>query len=434
MPLRSRQAPRGVYRKGFFMLPRTRCARSEAAAAAVDFLHRGFCPIAVNPKTKKAAREWKRFQTERPTEQEVVRMFDGVDDPGIALITGPVSDGLYVHDFDSPDSYDAWAKAYPALSQGFLPTVRTARGHHVWVRSREVVGCKQYPKKFGTSDGDFKGLGGYALVPPTKPYRFLYPLKNEVPLLSIADTGLARPWLISSGAQSASETQEIYSRYIPSCVSLGAPGFADGTTEAIVRLGLEATIPAGVGVRHQKIFELIRILKASPQLAQRPAEDLEPYFREWHNRALDRIGTKDWSVSWSEFKSGWKLARSAAFDDPRVAIQIARSSPLPLCAARYDVPAMRDLVGLCNVMQKFHGDSSFFLGCRMAGEVLGLSRTRAHRYICKLQHDGLLIVTNKHDLAARSATGKRMAWEYRFLGGESSTRTSAESLTLALAA
>lgn len=69
--------------------------------------------------------------------------------------------------------------------------------------------------------------------------------------------------------------------------------------DALKAHALRATIPTGPGERHAKIFELIRILKTSPELAERPAAEFEALFRQWFEVALPSITTKSWSASWS---------------------------------------------------------------------------------------------------------------------------------------
>src|SRR5258706_10006220 len=94
----------------------------------------GFCIIPIRHKTakgKEAACAWKRFQSERPSEAALKRMFTRTDLHGLAVIFGDVSGGLTARDFDVRDSYDRWKWEQPDLAD-MLPTMRTARGFQVF--------------------------------------------------------------------------------------------------------------------------------------------------------------------------------------------------------------------------------------------------------------------------------------------------------------
>ena len=96
--------------------------------AALAYARRGWSIIPV--LGKKAAGLWKPFQ-KRAAEATLRKMFAKKGVTGLAVITGKVSGGLAVRDFDDADAYDAWANANPEDAAS-SPTVRTARGYHVY--------------------------------------------------------------------------------------------------------------------------------------------------------------------------------------------------------------------------------------------------------------------------------------------------------------
>src|SRR5262249_31972647 len=98
-------------------------------AAALDYAARGWCIIPV--RGKKAAGKWKRFQSRRPTESELGELFRLPGITGLAVLLGPASGGLCCRDFDSLPSYRDWRAGQPELAKA-LPTVKTARGRHVY--------------------------------------------------------------------------------------------------------------------------------------------------------------------------------------------------------------------------------------------------------------------------------------------------------------
>jgi len=69
------------------------------------------------------------------------------------------------------------------------------------------------------------------------------------------------------------------------------------------------------------------------------------------------------------------------------------------------------LVALCWELQQQAGDGPFFLGCRDAGRLLGVSFQRGAKWLRRLVYDGVLVRISK----GAKATGK--ASEYRYHTG-----------------
>jgi hypothetical protein len=81
---------------------------------------------------------------------------------------------------------------------------------------------------------------------------------------------------------------------------------------------------------------------------------------------------------------------------------------LPAASNAYHLDGLRLLVALCRELQRLAGDNPFFLGCRDAGRLLGVSFQRAAKWIRRLSRDGIIIRVSK----GTQASGK--ASEYRF--------------------
>jgi len=134
------------------------CARKRRLVdSAMELLNRGYSVIAVNGK--KATASWRKFQEERPSEDELRKALNKSDVTGIAVILGPVSGNLACRDFDTQESYQNWVAAYPDLA-GRLPTVKTTRGFHVYFRAEGVNFVKM-------PDGELRGRGLYCVLPPS---------------------------------------------------------------------------------------------------------------------------------------------------------------------------------------------------------------------------------------------------------------------------
>ncbi len=67
-----------------------------------------------------------------------------------------------------------------------------------------------------------------------------------------------------------------------------------------------------------------------------------------------------------------------------------KQAPMPAPATRYDASETRLLVALCCELQRVAGEKPFFLGCRTAGELIGVEYSTASRRFLLLRNDGLL--------------------------------------------
>jgi hypothetical protein len=148
-----------------------------------------FIPIPF--KSKVPTIEWKKYQTEKPTQQEVAGWFNG-HDTNLAIICGDVSDGLVILDFDSQEVFERFRiVAQSTLKQDILEFTRvskTSRGYHVWLKVGEPVSNQKYPSM------DIKSNGGYIIAPPSvHPEGATYKLLNNEPInfvTSLAEIGI----------------------------------------------------------------------------------------------------------------------------------------------------------------------------------------------------------------------------------------------------
>jgi len=59
-------------------------------------------------------------------------------------------------------------------------------------------------------------------------------------------------------------------------------------------------------------------------------------------------------------------------------------------AADYEQPELRLLVSLCRELGRACGDGAFYLSARRAGQLVGVNRVKASRWLCGLRRDGIL--------------------------------------------
>jgi hypothetical protein len=175
---------------------RAKSARAVAnpiLRAAQDYLRRGLSVVPIQCGTKRCSlRKWKHYQNSPPSPAKVEEWFSEHPDWQLAIILGDVSGGVVVRDFDDKAVFDRWVAEHPEWAAS-LPTVATARGLHVYLRSadtrsRKVVG------------GELRGDGNYVLAPPSKhpdgaTYKWLIPLPDDgdIPEADLVAIGLLPP-------------------------------------------------------------------------------------------------------------------------------------------------------------------------------------------------------------------------------------------------
>ena len=81
---------------------------------------------------------------------------------------------------------------------------------------------------------------------------------------------------------------------------------------------------------------------------------------------------------------------------------------LPRAAEKYRNLPLRRLVLLCRQLQQTSGDQPFFLGCRTAGELLGINHVLAAKF--------LKLLVCEHILSIALAGTTKKATRYRYLG------------------
>lgn len=146
--------------------------------AALDYWERGWSIIPIKPETKRPAIKWLEYQDRQPTQDEIYAWWEQWPDHEIAIVTGELT-GLVVVDCDNEDALHA---AYDAGMRSPI-RVKTKRGVHLYF-GHPKDGIRRGPRAGSNSRGedwpkinglDFRGDGSYALLPPSKGYRWDYP-------------------------------------------------------------------------------------------------------------------------------------------------------------------------------------------------------------------------------------------------------------------
>jgi hypothetical protein len=147
--------------------------REALTAAALAYLNGGLSIIPVNARKKPAVKEWKPFQSERASPDQIKMWGDQEVVAGFAVVCGEVSGGLTILDFDVSGFYERWAVLAGELAL-VLPTQRTGGGgEQVAFRSGLVVANDKLA--WAPADNtmaretaiETRGEGGYAVLPPS---------------------------------------------------------------------------------------------------------------------------------------------------------------------------------------------------------------------------------------------------------------------------
>jgi len=273
---------------------------------------------------------WRDRQHSGMDEAECRFWFENLYSPyRIGLVCGDVSGNLVVRDFDSLNAYQRWANEHQELAES-LPTVETGRpGRHVYCRSTSSM------KTTSFADGEFRGNGAFVVAPPSRHesgvhYTWTRGLPEMLPTIDPAQGGMLRDWTPDNAALIvAAPASSVVTESTESTEDI----FLSVTARAAVSAAVKQTLPRAEGQRHHRLFEFARRLKAVPELAGLPANDLREAVRKWHAAARPTIATKDFEETFWDFAESWDKVRYPANSQPvRVAFEAATKQPTPRCA------------------------------------------------------------------------------------------------------
>jgi hypothetical protein len=155
------------------------------------------------------------------------------------------------------------------------------------------------------------------------------------------------------------------------------------------------TIPKEVGQRNRCLFELARHFRGA--LPEMSLEQQRQIVLEWHHMASPFIDTKDFSISWSDFRNAWakvKYPHGQIFQSILTDIDLDAPVPTGLSGLGYGSTGHR-LVRLCMALQHHHGSAPFFLSARVAAGQLGIHFTDAAKILRALVEDRVLELVSK---------------------------------------
>jgi hypothetical protein len=323
----------------------------------------GLSCIPLKPSEKVPAIRWRPFADRLPTDTDLAGWFRD-SSRGIGIICGSVSGGLLVRDFDQQEVFDIWADQFPQWADR-LPTVKTARGRHIYFRTTGSARTKVL------GDGEMRGDGSYVVAPPSLHpsgcrYAWTVPL-GEIPVVDAAEIGLTG--CKDETGQLYGEPDEVSgSRSLGFSVTLYKDGLK---ADEIARLAL----PTGPHQNHRRLFHLARICRTigRDRGQNLSSSEVREVFNAWHTAAAPHLRDDQGRESYfMEFISGMKQVKHNIGSEPfAIAWQRALESEPPTELSGIGDPGIIRLGCLCCELQKIHGDEPFYLSSRKAAELLG---------------------------------------------------------------
>ncbi|HIJ72227.1 MAG TPA: bifunctional DNA primase/polymerase [Planctomycetes bacterium] len=325
--------------------------------------------------------QWKAYKTERVTEAQLQEWFGGGRWCNMAAVTGPVSRGLTVLDFDSKTAYHKWSEKFPESAKK-LPTSSSGRGFHVWFRSKLDADDTQ----------SFAGIdikaGGLATLPPSthengRKYEWLTPLPDRVEDLPVLDPYDFKLEQFTDGKDGKEGIEGRDGE--GSKGGRGGVCSYQGLNGLIVRkidAAIQKTLPTGYGQSYDLLFLLARTLKAIKELENKSVAEIMALgiIEEWYNRALPNLKTKSLILKKARFDNAWRDAKHPVGKGVSlmVAWRQAQKSTLQMQEFEWfhNDELVKRVIRLCFELQKLAGPNDvWFLPTNKAPELFGISHS-----------------------------------------------------------
>lgn len=209
--------------------------------AAAYYLKKGLNCIITN-SVKQSLYDWKQYQSELITLDEIDRQLQHRAASGMAVICGAVSGGLEVIDIDlkyaiDQDFYSRFTEAIGEQIMSKLYIVKTkSGGYHFYYRCEVIEGNEKLAWRYKTEEElkenpkgkkicliETRGEAGYVIAPPTSGYEVAQ--RVDVPLITIEEREAI--WSAARSLNEVHEVKEIQVRDRPAAKEYGLSPFDD---------------------------------------------------------------------------------------------------------------------------------------------------------------------------------------------------------------
>jgi hypothetical protein len=268
---------------------------------------------------------------------------------------------------------------------------------------------------------DVRGDGGLVIVAPSNHISggqnvWLSPLSHNPPLAPIRWHGL----LTDQGRErdridisSSSSSYSVLEHPSPTPANGAKPWSSDTQKRveaAIFRLRL--TRP---GTRNKKMLALVQSISKIPELQSRLAADLEHLIRKWFDLSAKHTESF-WPEVWGHWVYLWTDWVDHNYDDLAYqAYAAAMAKPFPDATQQYNDPDMQRLIALCCELEQRSRLKVWYLSCRKAADVPGISKNMANGFLKQLVTDKVLEFTDEH------VAGSTRAQRYRYAADEATS-------------
>lgn len=200
-----------------------------------------------------------------------------------------------------------------------------------------------------------------------------------------------------------------YSSQVPHDPKTPAGVFMSISHHEKVEAVLLRTLPTGQGQRHRCVFNLARGLKHDAGCADVPLPELKKIVRQWFERAIDHIATKEFSETWADFIHAWDYVHTGldAVNPVASAWKRVESEPMPTICDQYDSVPARRLLALCHFLKR--DDGTFYLSMPQAGTLIQRHPQQVRRYLKMFVAEGLFRITIK---GIRGTRGKATTYQW----------------------
>lgn len=140
---------------------------------------RGYNVLPVGQDKRPAIKQWKQWQTEQQTDEQVMEWFNEHTKYNVGIITGKIS-GLTVIDIDAKED-QANADRMLALFPETYTVQTPSGGYHLYYQYAEgfTVSANAYPQY---PNVDIRGEAGYVVAPPSTTDKGEYKIIKDIPI------------------------------------------------------------------------------------------------------------------------------------------------------------------------------------------------------------------------------------------------------------
>lgn len=148
------------------------------------------------------------------------------------------------------------------------------------------------------------------------------------------------------------------------------------------------------------------------QSLKKPRMSFRAAVAHWMKGAKAFIDDLPFETVWETFCETWEKVKKPYGEKMNVLMQQVRHDPPSEVASEFESVKARELVGLCELLQRHAGDDPFFLSCRAAGEALGIHHEPANALLKTLCACGVLRLVEN---GTRRGTSKPKASTFYYL-------------------